>query len=520
MSRQRESSVDTVKAATQFGREHTSSKVITLWIHDDGFSKDDVLINPGIFDGIEPSPDHLAEIAFLGSTSEVRDFQTTSDESGEDYIREDDRSLGRQNSRESQEAFDTENRSKCLLAFRPLPEDMKAKHPSMQISITRSIASAFGFRNRSQVVASLVNKEEHTASHVEIGFRDVYLARSDMWKLVESEFAGKTIYSGQRVVFLGTVKAVVKDIHVQGRRVNSAYFAPATVPVFRSEAARYVLFIQMSREMWDFDSEGNGEILFNRVINGFLPDLFRRWSNLEVRHLVTIVIFGRLEYGLHDFATPGDPETTLRSTKLGNATFKAYEDFYRVVVTDMASAKWTTILDELKKDFRVFLRDISLEHQVNTTQGDPQHLDQQASSPVRIRGRLSTAMKGNVLEAINIASSQFANDYIDRDLIRTGISVVVITAGSGVFDVDRDLLSLTSGKTPVKLILFVLPLCIVETVTTCLLRSVDSYLQLTRKNRKHDEQRHRNRCRLPVENAASLSAAFQIPSGTGPPRHA
>jgi hypothetical protein len=446
MSRLRESSVDTIKAAVHLGSEQTSSKVITLWVHDDGFSKEDVLINPDMFDGVELSPDLLIELACMRNTSEVRDFQRISDEIEEDYIKEDDRILGRQTSRESQEASDADNRPKCLLSLRLLPEDMKVKHPSMQISITATIASAFGFRNRSQVVASLVNKEEHTASHVEIGFRDIYLARSDMWKLVESEFAGKTVYSGQRVVFLGTVKAVVKNIHVQGRRVNAAYFAPTTVPVFRSEAARYVLFIQMSREMWDFDSEGNGEILFNRVINGFLPDLFRRWSSLEVRHLVTIVMFGRLEYGPHDFVTPGEPEKTLRSAKPGSTTPKAYEDFYRVVVTDMASAKWTTILDELKKDFRVFLRDISLEHQANTTNSAPQPSDQQAPAPIRIRGRLSTAMKGNILEAINIASSQFANDYIDRDLIRTGISVIVITAGSGVFDVDRDLLNLTSGK--------------------------------------------------------------------------
>lgn len=453
MSRQREGSVDTIKAAFQLGSEQTTSKVITLWIHDDAFSKDDVLINPGIFEGVELSPDHLVEISCLKSTTEVRDFQKISDETEEDYIREDDRILGRQTSRESQEASDTNNRAKCLLSLRTLPKEMKTKHPSLQISLAGTIASAFGFRSRSQVVASLVNKVEHTASHVEVGFRDVYLARSDMWKLVESEFAGKTVYSGQRVVFLGTVKATVKNIHVQGRRVNAAYFAPTTVPVFRSEAARYVLFIQMSREMWDFDSEGNGEILFSRVINGFLPDLFRRWSSLEVRHLVTIVMFSRLEYGPHDFVTPGDPEKTLHSAKPGITTPKAYEDFYRVVVTDMASAKWTTILDELKKDFRVFLRDISLDHQANTTRSGPQPSGQQVPSPVRIRGRLSSAMKGNILEAINIASSQFANDYIDRDLVRTGISVVVITAGSGVFDVDRDLLNLTSGKD-----LFILPL--------------------------------------------------------------
>jgi DEP domain-containing protein 5 len=447
MSRDRGSSVDTVKAAInggEVGHGSASSKVVTLWVHDDAFSKEDVLINPDIFDGLELGSESLVEIASLRSSSEVRDFQAVEDEAGDRLEEEDARDLGRRTSRDSQQLFDSDTRTKCLLSIRPLPEEIRTKHPSLQISITSTIASAFGFRNRAQIIATVVSKGNHTASHVEIGFRDVYLARSDMWKLVESELAGKTVFSGQRILFLGTVKAFIKNIHVRGRRVNTAYFAATTVPVFRSEAARYVLFIQMSREMWDFDSEGNGEILFSRVINGFLPDLFRRWSSLDVRHLVTIVMFARLEYGEHDFVTPGDPETALQSANHGSIVPVSHEDFYRVVVTDMASAKWMTILDELKKDFRVFLRDVSLEHQLKTLNSQKDTPDQPAESQVKIRGRLSTAMKGNILEAINIGSTQLANDYIDRDLIRTGISMVVVTAGSGVFDVNRDLLNLTS----------------------------------------------------------------------------
>ena len=447
MSRDRSSSVDTVKAATnggELGHGSASSKVVTLWVHDDAFSKEDVLINPDIFDGLELGSESLVEIASLRSPSEVRDFQAVEDEAGDGLEGEGTRDLGRQTSRDSQQPFDTDTRTKCLLSIRPLPEEIRTKHSSFQISITGTIASALGFRNRAQIIATVVSKGNHTASHVEIGFRDVYLARSDMWKLVESELAGKTVFSGQRILFLGTVKAIIKNIHVRGRRANTAYFAATTVPVFRSEAARYVLFIQMSREMWDFDSEGNGEILFSRVINGFLPDLFRRWSSLDVRHLVTIVMFARLEYGEHDFVTLGDPETALQSANHGSVVPVSHEDFYRVVVTDMASAKWMTILDELKKGFRVFLRDVSLEHQLKTLNSQKDTPDQPAESQVKIRGRLSTAMKGNILEAINIGSTQLANDYIDRDLIRTGISMVVVTAGSGVFDVNRDMLNLTS----------------------------------------------------------------------------
>ena len=48
--------------------------------------------------------------------------------------------------------------------------------------------------------------------------------------------------------------------------------------------------------MWDFDSKGTGDILFNRVINGFLPELFKQWAGTKARHLVTIVLFTQVEY--------------------------------------------------------------------------------------------------------------------------------------------------------------------------------------------------------------------------------
>ena len=86
------------------------------------------------------------------------------------------------------------------------------------------------------------------------------------------------------------------------------------------------------------------------------------------------------------------------------------------------------------------LRDISLHTSKNNAVAEK---DARAR-PTRIAGTPSTALKGNILEAINIASTQFAHDFEDRDLIRTGVSIVVVTAGTGAFEVNRDLLNLTS----------------------------------------------------------------------------
>lgn len=403
----------------------------SLSVHDDAFSREPILFaesylaSSGVTDGT------LVEIRQLLETTDVRDFENSATSTYNDTRHENGKPSS---ARTSSLTY--------LCIARTASTEQANKQHNLEVSISKQIANNFNLVSRAQVMITVADKRRWSSSHVEISFRDAYLSRSDMWRFVSQELVGKTVYAGQRLSFLNTLKATVRTIHVQGRHSQVAYFDNSTVPVFRSEAARYVIFIQMSREMWDFDSEGNGEILFNRVVNGFLPELFKRWSSIEVRHLVSIVMFGRLEYRRSDLADSLSPGFRNDSPTSADMNPVGYQDFYRVVVTDMASAQWATILEELKKDFRVFLRDVSLFKTPDSATG-LKAKDQQ-ERPTRITGRLSGALKGNILEAINLAASQFSNDYIDRDLIRTGISTIVITAGSGVFDVDQDLLRLTS----------------------------------------------------------------------------
>ena len=425
-------SVQSARGSESASVPHAPSVRAELWIHDDNFSPEDVLINDSLLEGLGIREGSLLKIFPAAETSDVRDFQSPDNERPDSR-----RNIGIL--ADPDYIYTGKEHYLCLAKF--APAEFKAKQANLEISIKRNIATAFGFRPRSHVRIVPASFEECTASHVEFSFRDTYLARSDMWRLVGHELAGRTVYTGQKITYMGTIKLTVKTIHVQHHRSATAFFAGTSIPVFRSEAARYVLFLQMSSEMWDFDSEGGGEIMFNRVINGFLPELFKRWTELEVRHLVSIVLFGRLEYDKVDLARNKDRRLEATPASGGpNMTARQYQDFYRVVVTDMASAQWTTILEELKKDFRVFLRDISL----HTSTGNDIALEDTKARPVRIAGRPSTAMKGNILEAMNIASTQFAHDFEDRDLIRTGVSIVVVTAGTGVFEVNRDLLNLTS----------------------------------------------------------------------------
>ena len=282
---------------------------------------------------------------------------------------------------------------------------------------------------------------------MELTFRDAYLARSDLWRLVISELNCKTVYQGQKVIFIGSIKAQVKHVYLRGEKVSSAYFSPNTKPIFRSESARGVLFLQMSKEMWEFDSDGSGEIMFNKVINGFLPELFKRWMKTRARHLISIVLFTRLHYdGPSGGEGPGD--RSLSSPSKTGGTY--HRDYYRVVVSEMESGQWVAMLRQLKKEFKVFRRDISI-HQSpppptsplsESTVGEDLAVPNAPESV--ILGKPSAAIRGNVLEAICLASSHFPMDHIDRDLIRTGSFIVIVTPGTGYFEVDYNMLKMTN----------------------------------------------------------------------------
>lgn len=263
-----------------------------------------------------------------------------------------------------------------------------------------------------------------------------------MWRMSIAELSNRTVYRGQKLLFMGTIKATVKNVFTNGQSTHSGYFSSLTKPVFRSESARYTLFIQMSKEMWDFDAEGAGEIMFNKVVNGFLPDLFKRWLRINARHLVTIILFTRMQYDPE--STPKQPNDTTDSKGFGSRTDR-FRDYYRVVVSDMASGDWVNILYQLKKEFRSFLKDVSLIPRQDCSSSTAGGATSGHPKPqLVIAGKPSSAAQGNILEAINLAGAQFAKDYIDRDLVRTGISIIVVTAGTGVFEVDYNMLKLTT----------------------------------------------------------------------------
>ncbi|KAI5463745.1 hypothetical protein BGZ63DRAFT_353970 [Mariannaea sp. PMI_226] len=398
---------------------------------NEGYSKDEVLLNLDLISDVTPG----APMCIVAVKDDPRKPST-----GQDHN-------CAPKGTSTAVGYDDGAGNSYVFYAKDMPQEMKARLPDVEVLVVKHIADVFGMKKGGQVLLTMVDKNnpERKASHVELSFRDQYLSRADMWRMTVGELTERTVYKGQSILFMGTIKAQVTAIYADGDKVHSAFFARDTRPIFRSESARYVLFIQMAREMWEFDSESSGEIMFNKVVNGFLPALFKRWAKLNAKHLVSIVLFARVEYdtGLTvEFDTlKGDYYTGTQPSGLR----RPYKDFYRVVVSDMSSGEWTKILHQLKREFNFFRRDISLHHHNSYTQSSVEGGQVPNDIPSNtVKAESTLSMYGNVLEAINLASTQFAHDHIDRDLTRTGISIAVISPGSGVFEVDYETLRRTT----------------------------------------------------------------------------
>lgn len=418
-------------------REHhngSTERKCTVTINE-SFARDEILLNLDLF-STRIKPGMLVSIDIF--RPEFSKQQTTAA-----------KRLASQDAGKNGASDASQPSNRYIFVVKDMPRELKARYPHVELYVAKHIADVFGMKKGSQVILAPVdeNNPATEASHVELTFKDQYLSRSDMWRITVGELADRTVYKGQMMLFMGTVKAQISAVFVEGRKVHAAFFGKNTRPIFRSESARYVLFVQMAKEMWDFDSDDSGEIMFNKVVNGFLPALFKKWADLKVKHLVTIVLFARVEYD------------TGITAELGNSAFhndyytgvqasgdkRPYKDFYRVVVSEMASGEWTKILYQLKREFNYFRRDISIHHLKAMSSIPNLSEEPGGKAPTSlVRAESSRALYGNLLEAINLASSLFAHDYIDRDLMRTGISIVVISPGPGVFEVEYETLRRTT----------------------------------------------------------------------------
>jgi hypothetical protein len=344
---------------------------------------------------------------------------------------------------------------------------------------------------------------------------------------LKNHLISSCVYVGKKIIFAGCIRAQVKEIHVlsvppsvpssdpnnndyqrqstclktggnyanggdtksssRGRLHDSfsAFITPETKFVFRSESAKYFIFLQISEESFKIDpvvdeaSGGQEQLLiFEKAVYGFLPELFDRWRLLGANHVVSIVLFARVLYdpnsdpfarlliesGADKAIRPCDPDirTHLFATapdnekenhdhngRLSAGNVFYCKDFFKVVVDWETRADWNSVLSSIKREAAAFYRSI-LERTITVPEtwsgGGVEQITGTSSPITRIVGSLTQAADGNILEAVNLALNIFDKHYIDRDLLRTGLSVVVITASNGLFRVPKHLLRLTTER--------------------------------------------------------------------------
>ncbi|KAI9335535.1 hypothetical protein BDR26DRAFT_1009283 [Obelidium mucronatum] len=373
-------------------------RTCVLWVHDSRFSSHEVVINPDTF-------------AFVSVGDLLEVFHPDNEGGTRDRDREPQR---------------------LVLQVSALDTDAVAKQPHLQISIAQHLAALFELLPRTHVIVRKADKEVMRAEFLELSFRDQYIARSDMWRLKLS-LLNTCVYQGKKIQTLG-VRAQVKEVVIGGKETACAYITESTKLVFRSHSAKLFIFIQMSREMWEFAEDG--ELFFEKCVHGFLPDLFSVWKKAATNHVVSVVLFSRIFY--RDAVGSSIPAGNNSTSSFGlfsdldrDFAGRMYRDFYRVVVDWETRADWAQVLVPLKREFVRFEKDV---------------LQNEIDGSCILSGINSPACDGNILEAINLALNPFDKHYIDRDLLRTGLGIVVVTPSPGTFTVDKKLLRLTTQR--------------------------------------------------------------------------
>eukprot|EP01133_Synstelium_polycarpum_P004114 gene4114-4804_t len=274
------------------------------------------------------------------------------------------------------------------------------------------IAGIFDFGSRIEVVATIVAPKDAVVDYVEVTFINQYIGRSDMWRLKLS-LQQECLYVLKKLSF-AQVRAQVKEMVCNGQQVQSGLIDDSTKFVFRSRSAKFIVLIQMSKEMWDFADDG--DLYFEKATNGFLKSLFQRWKSLSANHTITIILFSRTFFDSTEILDeiPNIPR---------NAQGVLHQDFYKVVVSDESRQDWSSVIVSLKKEFNNYHSMVNWDIYGRNS----------------ALGRNSTSSQGNFVEAVNLGMSYFDNHYIDRDFTRTGQILVVVSPSTGIFEVDPDI---------------------------------------------------------------------------------
>jgi hypothetical protein len=134
-----------------------------LWIHEEPLSKDEVLLNLGLFPNIKPG--ELMAIIPLKSESGVRDYKEMPQVSNtgasdmptamqRDRSSSNPRSISQDNGTDI--SHDVDLRRRYLFLAKDIGADLKSRQPGLEVSVAKHVADMFSFKHRSSVLVTTV----------------------------------------------------------------------------------------------------------------------------------------------------------------------------------------------------------------------------------------------------------------------------------------------------------------------------------------------------------------------------
>lgn len=311
------------------------------------------------------------------------------------------------------------NKKKIYFIAKDFTEELRQKFKNSKISIMLGqLQTLLDIPSKTKVWVKVKDKNLYEVDTVEINIKDCSLNRGDMWVL-SSTLVNTCVFNNQRLLFLNSIRGTVKGIYRDGTKLGSGYIGERTRIVFRSESARLIFLIQITEEMWHFDE--TGEQLFQKMINSFFPKIFKKWKEIDTHHLITIA-----------FAISMDLSTNSHKVLKPGELLKNTTDNYRIVVDQVSIIHWVQIMEILCNEFANLREDLL---NIKTDKGY-----------TLIKGRFAPIIKSCFLEMINFATTVLIDPFKQVDLRHTTTHVMIISPGSGLYDVDYDLLNLTGKK--------------------------------------------------------------------------
>ena len=308
-----------------------------------------------------------------------------------------------------------------------------------RVSLLRQVADLYNITAYDTVTVAQITRSREAfvqqsiaAEFLTVTFKDQFVSRGDMYTFQKS-FLNSWVYEGKRLTFNG-IRTNTKVIRHGDHVVRSGLITEDTKLTFRSRSARILWLVQMSSEMWEqacpYEAAGNQQtsqessckIYFDKFVE-FTRRLFKKWKKLGLTHNLTVVFFSRT-YIRHPEGERGNGRS---SSVHMDSDGRMYEDHYKIVLENETTVE-DNLIHRLKQEFVKYPKGVKW----NLSLGNER-------TP-------STASQGNVLEAINITLNLLQLHYIDRDLHRTGNSIVIITPGNGVFEIDKNLAGITKQR--------------------------------------------------------------------------